>query len=50
MLLRPLNPRAKWAEAFKAAENGDEELLIDSVFEDETFEEWEASSSMRSIG
>ena len=50
MLLRPLNPRAKWAEAFKAAENGDDELLIDSVFEDETFEEWEASSSMRSIG
>jgi len=43
MLLRSSNPRAKWAEAFKAmAENGDDQLLIDSVFEDETFEEWEA--------
>lgn len=40
MLLRPIHPRAKWTAAFQAA--GADELLIDSVFEDETFEEWEA--------
>lgn len=40
MLLRAANPRAKWAESFQAA--GADELLIDSVFEDESLEEWEA--------
>lgn len=40
MLLRPVNPRAQWPAVFQAA--GSDELLIDSVFEDETFEEWEA--------
>jgi hypothetical protein len=35
------NPREGWAEAFKQMhENGDDVLLIDDVFEDETFEEW----------
>ncbi len=38
--LRPLKPRAQWAAAFQEA--GADELLIDSVFEDETFEEWKA--------
>ena len=42
MLLRSANPRATWAVAFKAmAENGEDQLLIDSVLEDESFEEWE---------
>ena len=42
MLLRPANPRAMWGAAFKAmAKNGDDQLLIDSVLEDESFEEWE---------
>lgn len=41
MLLRSANPRASWGAAFKAmAENGDDQLLIDSVWEDESFEEW----------
>lgn len=40
MLLRAANPRSKWVEAFQAA--GADELLIDSVFEDESLEAWEA--------
>jgi hypothetical protein len=37
------NPREGWAEAFQQMhEDGDDVLLIDDVFEDETFEEWEA--------
>jgi hypothetical protein len=36
-------PRGNWAEAFQQMhENGDDALLIDDVFEDETFEEWKA--------
>lgn len=42
MLLRSANPRATWEAAFKVmAENGEDQLLIDSVLEDESFEEWE---------
>jgi antitoxin MazE len=43
MILRPLvQPRKGWGEAFKAMhENQDDRLLIDDVFEDEEFEEWE---------
>jgi antitoxin MazE len=34
-------PRQGWAEAFKQMhENGDDELLIDDIFEDEDLEEW----------
>ena len=34
-------PRQGWAEAAKRAhENGDDELLIPDVFEDEKFEDW----------
>lgn len=34
-------PRKDWAEACKKmAKNGDDQLLIPDVFEDETFEEW----------
>ncbi len=36
-------PREGWAEAFQQMhENGDDTLLIDDVFDDETFEEWKA--------
>ena len=42
IILKPKNtPRKGWAEAFKKMhENGDDKLLIDDVFEDENFEEW----------
>jgi len=34
-------PRKNWEKAFKKMnENGDDELLINEVFADETFEEW----------
>ncbi len=41
ILIKPSQkPRAGWDEAFKMMhENGDDELLIPDVFEDETFEE-----------
>jgi len=40
IILRPKDePRIGWAEQFKEmAKNGDDQLLIDDVFEDETFE------------
>jgi antitoxin MazE len=40
--LRPIkNPREGWDEAFKQMhEEGDDELLIDDIFEDEQIEEW----------
>ena len=43
LLLKPVKKvREGWEEAFKEmAENGDDELLMDDVFEDENFEEWE---------
>ncbi len=34
-------PREGWKKAFQElAQNGDDELLINDVFEDEDFEEW----------
>jgi len=41
-VLKPkAEPRKGWEKAFKKMhENGDDQLLIDDVFEDETFEEW----------
>jgi antitoxin MazE len=43
MVIRPLvQPRKGWDEAFKAMhENQDDQLLIEDVFEDENFDEWE---------
>ncbi len=40
--LKPkIEPRKGWEKAFqKMHENGDDKLLIDDVFEDENFEEW----------
>lgn len=42
IILKPkTEPRKGWEKAFKKMhENGDDQLLIDDVFEDETFEEW----------
>ena len=42
IILKPIKkPRQGWAEAFKKMhEDGDDELLIPDVFEDEDFEEW----------
>jgi antitoxin MazE len=42
IVLKPkAEPRKGWEKAFKKMhENGDDKLLIDDVFEDETFEEW----------
>lgn len=35
------SPREGWEEAFQQMhKNGDDQLLIDDVFEDENFEEW----------
>jgi len=34
-------PRKNWEQAFKQMhENGDDQLLIDDVFSDESLEEW----------
>ena len=40
--VRPIkNPREGWDSAFKKMhEDGDDELLIDDIFEDENIEEW----------
>lgn len=40
--LKPIaTPRKGWEKSFKEMKaNGDDELLIDDVFEDENFEEW----------
>ena len=42
IILRPIeSPRKNWEEKFKKmADNNDDELLIDDVFEDENFDEW----------
>ncbi|WP_304066132.1 AbrB/MazE/SpoVT family DNA-binding domain-containing protein [Pedobacter glucosidilyticus] len=42
IILRPISePRKGWDKAFqKMHENGDDQLLMDDVFEDENFEEW----------
>lgn len=42
LILKPKpEPRKGWDEAFKKMhENGDDQLLMDDIFEDENFEEW----------
>ena len=42
IILKPkAEPRKDWDQAFKKMhENGDDQLLMDDVFEDENFEEW----------
>ena len=42
IILKPkVDPRKGWEKAFKRMhENGDDQLLMDNVFEDENFEEW----------
>lgn len=42
IILKPkAEPRKNWEKAFrKMHENGDDKLLIDDVFNDESFEEW----------
>lgn len=42
IVLKPkTEPRKDWENAFqKMHENGDDQLLMNDVFEDETFEEW----------
>jgi antitoxin MazE len=42
IIIKPIDsPRKGWDEAFKQMhENGDDALLMDDVFEDENFEEW----------
>ena len=42
IILKPkAEPRKGWEKAFKKMhENGDDQLLMDDVFADETFEEW----------
>jgi antitoxin MazE len=42
MIIRPANPREKWALAFqKMAEREEDQMYIQDVFQDESFEEWE---------
>jgi antitoxin MazE len=42
IVLKPkMEPRKDWEKAFqKMHENGDDQLLMNDVFEDEIFEEW----------
>ncbi|MCJ8166469.1 AbrB/MazE/SpoVT family DNA-binding domain-containing protein [Pontibacter sp. E15-1] len=42
IILRPVeHPRKGWDQAFKKMhENGDDQLLLDDVFGDESFDEW----------
>lgn len=42
IILKPIQePRKDWEKAFKKMhENGDDQLLINDVFEDESLEEW----------
>jgi len=42
IILKPLSqPRKGWEEAFKEMnESGEDQLLIDDVFNDEDFEQW----------
>ncbi len=43
IILRPISePRKGWDKAFqKMHKNGEDQLLLDDVFEDENFDEWE---------
>lgn len=42
LIVKPISqPRKGWEEAFKKmAENGDDKLLFNDVFDEEDFEEW----------
>jgi antitoxin MazE len=42
IILRPIHePRKGWSEAFKEMHiAGDDQLLLDDVFDDENFDEW----------
>jgi len=42
IILRPIeSPRKNWEDQFrKMAETGDDQLLMNDVFEDENFDEW----------
>ncbi len=42
IVLKPkAEPRKNWEKAFKTMhENGDDQMLIDDIFDDENFEEW----------
>ncbi len=42
IVLKPkAEPRKEWEKAFQEMQkNGDDQLLIDDVFDDENFEEW----------
>ena len=42
IILKPTSsPRKEWEKSFKKMhENGDDNMMIDDVFEDENFEEW----------
>lgn len=42
IVLKPkAEPRKNWEKAFKTMhENGEDQMLIDDIFEDENFEEW----------
>jgi len=42
IILRPIDsPRKNWEEKFKKmANHGDDQLLMNDIFEDENFEEW----------
>jgi len=42
IILRPIeSPRENWEEKFKKmADQGDDQLLMNDFFEDESFEEW----------
>lgn len=43
LILKPVKKvRVGWDEAFKEmAKNGDDELLMEDIFEDETLEQWD---------
>lgn len=42
IVIKPkIEPRKNWEQAFELMnKNGDDQLLIDAVFNDESFEEW----------
>ena len=43
IILKPIDqPRQGWNEAFKKMhKNGDDQLLMEDVFEDESFDQWD---------
>lgn len=46
IVLKPkAEPRKNWEKAFKTMhENGEDQMLIDDIFEDENFEEWKLAN------